>query len=345
MDIANLLNNDDDGADWGFESSVTEEADNGLDELGDESAGATKSASEAAPPVATTPPPQRRTGNEYVDRIIQASGLHIIRDKEVQTAYNARGELGLFSLFFAREFRASLQSWANKTLKEKGIQEATEFEIDAYIGLEIAMSFNPVTEIKELWSQKLFMGQSDFAFTMARSRFESIRSRFQVHAPRSVPVDQRELNPLWHSRRLMSQIQQNFASIAVPIGAVSLDENTVRTKARSAAKTYLPSKPDKYGVRFYAAVGWESLYAYSVWDNGSDNRTRFSPADRYVNIFHALRTPLFRTVDRGDILIDRKDPSALWVAMCGHLTKQHPAPDGHRLLVCDNFYSRHNVTG
>ncbi|KAE9020183.1 hypothetical protein PR002_g12599 [Phytophthora rubi] len=125
MDIANLLNNDDDGADWEYESSDTEEADNGVDELGEESAGAIESASEVAPPVAATPPPQRRTGNEYVDRIIQASGLYIIRDKEVQAAYNARGELGLFSLFFTREFRASLQSWTNKTLKEKGIQEGT----------------------------------------------------------------------------------------------------------------------------------------------------------------------------------------------------------------------------
>ncbi|KAE9240019.1 hypothetical protein PF004_g7689 [Phytophthora fragariae] len=89
------------------------------------SAGAIESASEAAPPVAATPPPQRRTGNEYVDRIIQASGLYIIRDKEVQAAYNARGELGFFSLFFTREFRASLQSWTNKTLKKKGIQEGT----------------------------------------------------------------------------------------------------------------------------------------------------------------------------------------------------------------------------
>eukprot|EP00644_Phytophthora_capsici_P013190 jgi/Phyca11/100987/e_gw1.5.1377.1 len=72
----------------------------------------------------------------------------------------------------------------------------------------------------------------------------------------------------------MAQIQEKFAAIAVPVWAVSLDENTVRTKARSGAKTYLPSKPDKYGVRFYAVVGWGSLYAYSVWDNGSGNKTR-----------------------------------------------------------------------
>uniref|UniRef100_H3GEE4 PiggyBac transposable element-derived protein domain-containing protein n=1 Tax=Phytophthora ramorum TaxID=164328 RepID=H3GEE4_PHYRM len=334
MDISQLLNNDSDGADWEFEASEAEEADESPEDEADDGGGAAaESDGEEAPPVSTSPSAQRRTGNAYVDHLIQASGLHI----------KDRGELGLFSLFFTREFRTSLQTWTNEMLKTKGRFEATEFEIDAYIGLEIAMSFNPVTEIKELWSQKLFMSQSDFASTMARNRFESIRARFQIHAPESVPVERRELDPLWHSRRLMAQIQEKFATIAVPVGAVSLDDNTVRTKARSLAKTFLSSKPDKYGVRFYAVVGWESLHAYSVWDNGSGNRTRTTPAERYVGVFPALRTPLFRTLDRGDIPISRKDPSVLWVAMCGHLTKQYPAQDGHRLLVCDNFYTRHNL--
>ncbi|GMF25033.1 unnamed protein product [Phytophthora fragariaefolia] len=128
------------------------------------------------------------------------------------------------------EFRVSLQSWINIFFKENGIPEATDFGIDAYIGLEIATGFNPVTEIKELLSHKLFMGQSDFALTMTRNRFESIPSHFQVHAPGGIPVE--------------------------------------RTIARSAAKTYLPSKPDKYGARFYAVVGREGLEDNSVWGNG-----------------------------------------------------------------------------
>ncbi|GMF50524.1 unnamed protein product [Phytophthora fragariaefolia] len=131
--------------------------------------------------------------------------------------------------------------------------------------------------------------------------------------------------------------------IAVPLGAVSLGENTVRTKARSSARTYMPSKPDTYGVRFYSVVGWESLYAFAVWDNGSGNRTKTNPVDRYVDLFSALQTAVFRTLKRDDVAIKRKDPSALWVAMCGHLTKMYPAPNQRRLLVCDNFYTRHNL--
>ncbi|KUF78757.1 WASH complex subunit [Phytophthora nicotianae] len=339
MDIAVLLNADD-GADtdWCFEVSDTEEGEpNGTE--GAEGDDVFNSESTAG----ALPPGERRTGNAYVDGIIHDSGLHIIREGQVKAAYEERGELGLFSLFFTREFRDSLHRWTNEMLKEKGKPEATVCELDAYIGLEIAMSFNPVTEIKELWSQKMFMGQSDFVATMARSRFEHIRARFQVHAPGSVPVERREQDPLWHSRRLMSQIQEKFAAIAVPVGAVSLDENTVRTKARSSARTFMPSKPDKYGVRFYSVVGWESLYAYSVWDNGSGNRTQTTPADRYVDVFPALRSALFRTLDRDDVCIKRKDASALWIAMCGHLTKTYPAPTQHRLLVCDNFYTRHNL--
>ncbi|GMF64029.1 unnamed protein product [Phytophthora fragariaefolia] len=145
-------------------------------------------------------------------------------------------------------------------LKEKGKLEATVFEIDAYIGLEIAMSIIPLTEIKELWSQKMFLGQPHFNKTMARNRFETIRARFQVHAPGSVPVLRREQDPLWHSRRSLAQVQQKFAAIAVPVGAMSLDEITVRTNARSGAKTYMASTPDKYGVRFYGVVNWDSLY-------------------------------------------------------------------------------------
>ncbi|OWZ14317.1 hypothetical protein PHMEG_00012217, partial [Phytophthora megakarya] len=213
MDISALLSADDDGAYWEFEPFDDEEIVGGEEATVDGEDVGSETDEDAEP---TTEPTQRRTGNTYVDSLIRESGLHIIREKEVAAAYKERGMLGLFSLFFTREFRDSLQTWTNKLLREKGKPEATVCEIDAYIGLEIAMSFNPVTEIKELWSQKLFMGQSDFRATMPRTRFESIRARFQIHAPDSVPVEQREQDPLWHSRRLMAQIQAKFAAIAVP---------------------------------------------------------------------------------------------------------------------------------
>ncbi|POM76935.1 Hypothetical protein PHPALM_5770, partial [Phytophthora palmivora] len=175
MDMHDLLNEASD-EEWEFESDVDDEEEEDTNESADCEEGTdteTDTASEAA---AARPAAQRKlTGNSYVDEIIGESGLHIVRPAEVDRAYKERGELGLFSLFFTREFRDSLQSWSNLLLKEKGKPEATVFEIDAYIGLEIVMSIIPLTEIIEFWSHKLFLGHPDFPKTMPKNRFEIIR--------------------------------------------------------------------------------------------------------------------------------------------------------------------------
>ncbi|POM72915.1 Hypothetical protein PHPALM_10300, partial [Phytophthora palmivora] len=94
MEIADLLNQVDDDADWRFEASDSEE------EQGEEGGGTEDLTSETMQSAATSPLTQRLTGNEYVDNLIKSSGLHIIRSREVTAAFNERGELGLFSLFF-----------------------------------------------------------------------------------------------------------------------------------------------------------------------------------------------------------------------------------------------------
>ncbi|KAJ8508600.1 hypothetical protein ON010_g18855 [Phytophthora cinnamomi] len=103
----------------------------------------------------------------------------------------------------------------------------------------------------------------------------------------------------------------------------------------------MSSKPDKYGLRFYAVVGWPSLYVHSVWDNGSDHTTQSTPAERYTEVFPSLRSSLYNTLSRPEINIDPKSATALWVAMAGHQSKTFRSPSGHRLLVLDNFYTRH----
>ncbi|POM66310.1 Hypothetical protein PHPALM_17848 [Phytophthora palmivora] len=211
MEILDLLNADDDGAEWVFEASDTEgdEA-----SIGDNEDPASESEDESleTQPAADPHAGQCQTGNAYVDELIRDRGLHIVRKNEVKAAYKERWNLDLFSLSLTKEFRESLRTWTNKMVKDKSKPEATVYELDAYIRLEIAMSFNPVTEIKELWSTKMFIGQSDFASAMARNRFESIRVRFQVHAPGNVPVEHREQDHLWYSRRLMRQIQEKNRS-------------------------------------------------------------------------------------------------------------------------------------
>ncbi|EGZ23243.1 hypothetical protein PHYSODRAFT_487456, partial [Phytophthora sojae] len=141
----------------------------------------------------------------------------------------------------------------------------------------------------------------------------------------------------------LEHFQRKFAATAVPFGVSSLDENGVRTKARSAAKFFMPLKPDKFAIRFYAVVGWGSLYVHSLWDNGSGNKLPTTPAQRYTRLFPRMRTPVDNTLRRADVRIKSDATGALWMAMIAHQTKLFPAPSQRRLLVCDNFYTRHDL--
>ncbi|KUF92473.1 Ankyrin repeat domain-containing protein 13A [Phytophthora nicotianae] len=105
----------------------------------------------------------------------------------------------------------------------------------------------------------------------------------------------------------------------------------------------MPLKPDKFAIRFYAVVGWRSLYIHALWDNGSGNTTATTPAERYTRLFPRLRQPLYNVLNQGEVHVDPKTPSALWLAMIAHQTLLLPAENGRRLLVSDNFYTRHTL--
>ncbi|KAG1697077.1 hypothetical protein DVH05_017463 [Phytophthora capsici] len=103
MDITELLNAvDNSTSDWEIDEDEADLAVEGLDEEEEE----VDSGEEAQPAPALNeesqpgPTPARRTGNVYVDNLIQDSGLPIVREREVMLAYRQRQELGLFSLFF-----------------------------------------------------------------------------------------------------------------------------------------------------------------------------------------------------------------------------------------------------
>ncbi|POM66675.1 LOW QUALITY PROTEIN: Hypothetical protein PHPALM_17430 [Phytophthora palmivora] len=195
-----------------------------------------------------------------------------------------------------------------------GQRSLTESEFNAYCGLEIAMSICPLSEIFEYWSDSRFLGQSAFTETMPRTRFQDIRAALQFHAPNDSTID-KVRDPLWHSRVLLTHFQERFAD---PYWLYSIDKMTVRIKARSRERTYMSSKPDKYGVRFYSVVGWDSLYVHAIWDNGSGHNQQSTPAQRYTQQFPELRTSLHNILDRDDIFVSSKSVTALWLAMAGH---------------------------
>ena len=130
--------------------------------------------------------------------------------------------------------------------------------------------------------------------------------------------------------------------IAVSIGTAALDEAGFWTKARTLAKSYLPSKPDKYAIRFYAVVGNDGPYLSSIMDNRKGNTTNESGPENYCKVFRNMNGP-YKKLSRENSSIDPNSATSTWVLQKAHLTKMHPDPSGWQVFFTDNFYTRHNL--
>ena len=178
----------------------------------------------------------RQESNVNLKILEKSSNLQVLQKKKVINAYKSDGELGLFPCFLTKSWFEAMQIWCNQKLADKGEKKVSFEKFMAYVGLEIAMSFISLNDIKEYWSSQMFLGQADFKNVMSRNEFQVIRANVSLHVPSVYDHKIASEDPLWHSRNLLQHFAKNAAAIAVPLGSSALDENTAQTKARTKSQ-------------------------------------------------------------------------------------------------------------
>ncbi|POM61720.1 hypothetical protein PHPALM_29228 [Phytophthora palmivora] len=219
-----------------------------------------------------------------------------------------------------------LITWTSDVLTTWGQQNLTDRQFNSYLGLEITMSICPLNNITE-YCQLLRRRYQGHDFKIFGQHYAFILPKIQHLTSFMILCDTAEIFSL------------TFRS-----DSLSLLFLLATYKALSKARTYMPSKSDKYGVRFYAVVGCDSLYVHTLWDNASGNTQSTTPSQRYTQQFPTLRTSLYNTLLREDVPVAANPANlatTLWLAMVGHQTKMLLSPTGYRLVVSDNFYTRH----
>ncbi|EGZ10403.1 hypothetical protein PHYSODRAFT_520129, partial [Phytophthora sojae] len=98
---------------------------------------------------AVTPTSATLDENAYLASIQQERGLHLAMDTRVRKAYEKNGSYGLFALFVTATLRESIRGWTSTKLEAAGKKALTESELNAYLGLEIAMSLCPLNNIAD----------------------------------------------------------------------------------------------------------------------------------------------------------------------------------------------------
>ena len=117
-----------------------------------------------------------------------------------------------------------------------------------------------------------FLGHKRFKMTMPQNTFQPIRANLTLHNPDSDSLDATSKDPLWHSRSLMEHFMKNSAMVVVPVGTSIFNENKAHTKERTKANTFLPNKPDEYGIQCCIVVGMRHCYVSSIFDNQFGNK-------------------------------------------------------------------------
>lgn len=272
--------------------------------------------------------------DQYLQEIQRQSGLKL----RLLSALNTGGEFGLFRLFFPLCEMERVRRQTNKSRRLKREISCTDFH--AYIELEVATSFVRLGKIEDYWSTKSFQRQMDFPIVMSRNRFQKIRAALRTSIGGYTDAVTKSKYPLWSISALLTGFQQRCQDLAVPMHACTLDENSVRTKARTMAKNYISNKPDKFAVRFYCVVDWESTYLHSLSDNGSGNETGKSVLQRYLDIIPTMRTPVNKVFK---LPAENGNARALWATMIAQQTQQEEAPTGKRLAFMDIYYTSNTL--
>ena len=217
----------------------------------------------------------------YVRKQVTSAKLIVLQPQRVQQAYDRAGPLGLFFLFLTKTFIKTIWGWTNQHIKDNVKPKLIGWnQLQAYIGLEMAMSLVHFSDMKEYWAEGLFQGVADFKTTMSRAWFQYIRANIRFY----VEYDNKKADedPLYHSRSIMQQFSANASKVAVPGAVMTLDENSIPTKARTKARCFNKSKPHKFAIRMYVLVCWASLYLFSILDNDRGNNSAHSAAERYL---------------------------------------------------------------
>lgn len=289
------------------------------------------------------------TQNPYLRELFESRGLKLRNSKLVTEIYLRDGVSGLFELFLTNSRIECLANWTNDVLLKKGKNPVNVPSFKAFIGLEMAMSFNNFGEITDYWSSSEFKGNHTFSSTMSRTRFQDIRAALLCRPPHITHENLGEDDPLYMIRMLLDSFRARCVEVAVPKGVFALDECGQPSSGHTRAKSYNPMKPDKWAIRFYALNGHDPNYVFSIIDTGSGNTESATHAQRYLREFRNLNTGFQRLFQYDgnhpydDPPINRNQTMSLWTLMVSHVYAVDENEVSPRRIFVDSYYTRHNT--
>ncbi|KAF4514013.1 UNVERIFIED_CONTAM: hypothetical protein B566_EDAN018641, partial [Ephemera danica] len=135
-------------------------------------------------------------------------------------------------------------------------KDCDEVEIKAFIGLVLLAGVLRQSKhsLTELWSATV--GPPIFRATMSLHRFKQL-SRFLRFDDKDLRPADDKFAPI---REVWETVNSLFGRYFIPGDNITVDEQLLPYRGRCGFRQYMPSKPDKYGIKFWIATCSTTYY-------------------------------------------------------------------------------------
>lgn len=210
-------------------------------------------------------PPSQRVRSRPHNLIRKLPGV-------IGTARNARTPLECWSCLFSDAILNIILLYTNQYIEEikKSFQRERDarfvdiIELRAFIGLLILAGVHRSNRqsLEDLWGSD-GDGIEKFRLVMSIKRFKFIVRclRFDDRATRE---ERRQTDKLAAVRQIFEQFVENCQKCYSLGENVTIDEKLEGFRGRCNFRQYIPSKPNKYGIKIYALVDSQVFYLYNL---------------------------------------------------------------------------------
>ena len=145
-------------------------------------------------------------------------------------------------------------------------------EIQAYIGVVIAMGLYKLPKIDDYWRTNGISHMPWFPSIFSRDRFRAVRRYFHLRDNTKRPEKDHKDYKLYQVYPLISCLTKTFGTLYVPSQNVSIDEMLLGTKCRVSFTQYMPKKPKRFGIKLWALCESKTGYCcdFQVYSGRED---------------------------------------------------------------------------
>ena len=177
--------------------------------------------------------------------------------------------------------------------------ETNAQEIQAFLGLRIAMGLCTKPTIEDYWSETWLTNTPNFAQVMTRNRYKLLSS-FLHFANNSARLERNdpEFDALFKVRPVLKEVLPAWQDSYIPGRNLSIDESMVSFRGKIFFRQYIQSKHHRFGMKVFVLACSSTSYTYK-WDVYTGGMYQY---DRQVGQVYSVVNKLSENIPEGHIL-------------------------------------------